>query len=371
MSVPDVDDASSDPGRPAPLPALAGFWAVFVALYTLRGLVLWGPREVTAFPRRLVVAAVGVALAWLIRRALVRLRPASNGAAAGWTLAFSLPAGAAFAAANVLVFNVIAPDAAETCSTGRACDAAALFAAVSDQAINWAFVFAAWCLLLLVGDAAAARNAADRRAAAHREAARVAELKALRYQINPHFLFNMLNTLSSLVLKRAWPDAELLIADLARHFRYSLAADPMAEVRLDDEAAMQAGYLALEQRRFGRRLQVRMDIDPAVAAVPVPALVLQPLVENAVKFAVACSRAPVTITLRARAAAGALVVVVEDDGRPQSPSDEPTPAGLGVGLRNVAERLAARYGPAATCHAAPRPEGGFRVELQLPLASAR
>jgi LytS/YehU family sensor histidine kinase len=132
---------------------------------------------------------------------------------------------------------------------------------------------------------------------------------------------------------------------------------------------MQTRYLALERRRFPDRLVVVRDLDPEVEHALVPALLLQPLVENAIKYGVERSAAPVTLSLRAEPIAdGRLRILIEDDARPAS--GVAPPGGFGIGLSNVAQRLRARFGEAARCEAGPRPDGGFRVELLLPLVCA-
>ena len=352
--------------------ALGSFWASFLALYTARGVLLWGAHQGDAFVRRVAVAGIGMALAWLMYELLWRLRAPSLRATIVWTAALSLPAAALFATANVLVFNLIAPVGGETCATGLACTFPTLFAEVSDQAINWSFVFAAWGMLYLSLSSSAQARIADRRAATHREAARLAEIRSLRYQINPHFLFNVLNCLLSLIIKRQLAEAEELVAEIGRFFRYSLAADPVADSLLSDEVAMQVRYLDLERRRFPSRLHTAFDVADDVAQARVPSLILQPLIENAIKHGVGRSEAPVTIAIRARRDAGRLRIVVEDDAPflEASAAEPHPPAGIGIGLHNVAERLRARFGADASCLAGPGPGRGFRVELTMPLVAA-
>jgi LytS/YehU family sensor histidine kinase len=209
---------------------------------------------------------------------------------------------------------------------------------------------------------------AERAAAQYRAEAQSAQLRALRYQINPHFLFNTLNSLSSLVLRERGEEAERMIMNLANFFRTSLTTDPTEDVPLSDEIRMQRLYLDIERIRFPDRLHVVIDVPIDLGNAAVPGMLLQPLVENAIKYGVARSTRPVTVTIRARAAEGSLHLTVEDDG--QAAADTPllpSEKGHGVGLRNVCDRLAARFGEAATCHYGARSEGGFRVSLSMPL----
>ncbi|HZZ70214.1 MAG TPA: histidine kinase [Phenylobacterium sp.] len=232
--------------------ALASFWACFVALNTARAAVLDIKNPVQAILDRLPVAFVGVLLGWAIYAVLSRLQARSLSVRIGCMAALSMPAAIIFATVNFIVFEIVAPLPGETCP-GGACTFHDGVLAVSDSSINWAFVFAAWGLLYISMASAAQTRAADQRARFNSETARLAEIRALRYQINPHFLFNLLNTLSSLVIRRQLAEAEALIGEIGRFFRYSLAADPVADSELGEEVEMQSRYLELERRRLATR----------------------------------------------------------------------------------------------------------------------
>lgn len=237
-------------------------------------------------------------------------------------------------------------------------------AEIADQAANGYFFFCSWAALYLALCYAARLGALERRAAQLQAAAQSAELRALRYQVNPHFLFNTLNSLSSLVLSEKNQEAEQMILNLATFFRTSLTGDPTEDVPLADEIQLQRLYLAIETVRFPERLLVEVDLPMALKTACVPGLILQPLVENAVKYGVARSRRPVTVRISARAAAGNLQLIVEDDG---DAIGDDAAHGTGVGLGNVRDRLTARFGAEARSHWGPRPRGGFAVTLELPL----
>ena len=353
--------------------ALALFWGAFVALNTVRAALLGYPDFLGALERRLFVGLVGAALSWAMYRILLRLQPSSLRTGIAWTAAMSLPAALVFSTVNFLAFNLLTPLPGDTCNGGQRCTMRDLLVSVSDMQINWTFVFIAWGLLYLSLASAAQTRASDLRSAADREAARLAQIRALRYQVNPHFLFNVLNSLTALVSRRETSEAEDMIGEIGHFFRSSLANDPTADTMLIDEVEMQRRYLELERRRFPARLLVRIEIAPEVASASVPPLILQPLIENAVKHGVGRTSSAVTITIRAsHALDGALRILVEDDApAPTGASGELTPTekpdGLGVGLRNVAERLSARFGAAARFTAAVLPSGGFRAELVMPL----
>jgi signal transduction histidine kinase len=235
---------------------------------------------------------------------------------------------------------------------------------ISDIVFGRYFMMLAWCALylaLLTGEKA---RAAERREGAYRRAAKAAELRSLRYQVNPHFLFNTLNSLSALVLTGKTQAAERMIQQLSTFYRRSLADDPTADVPLREEFALQRLYLDIEAVRFPHRLRATYDLPPALEDARVPGMILQPLVENSVKHAVAPTSGRVHIALAAREEYGRLVLTVSDDGDGAAP--ERVRAGHGIGLANVRERLEARFGAAAGIVSDSAPTG-YSTELRLPI----
>lgn len=236
---------------------------------------------------------------------------------------------------------------------------------IADGLVTWYFFFAAWASFYLAMSSAAQLRTAERRALRAERDAQAAQLKALRYQVNPHFLFNTLNSLSSLVMARREEEAETMIVNLSTFFRSSLAIDPADDITLAEEIQFQRLYLDIEKVRFPKRLEVRTEIPPELERALVPPLILQPLVENAIKHGVARSSRPVTLRIGARAEDSRLILTVENDGG--APPGTNAPDGTGVGLTNVCERLAARFGSAAECDHGPLPGGGYRVTVAMPL----
>lgn len=191
--------------------------------------------------------------------------------------------------------------------------------------------------------------------------AREAELRALKAQINPHFLFNTLNTIASLI--HTHPEqAEETVERLAEMFRYLLNDSERRLVPLEEELAFVGGYLEIERARFGERLRVTRQVDPDVLRVPVPSLILQPLVENAVQHGRGADGS-VDLTIRAGASGDEVLIAIADLGRGMDPGHG---VGWGVGLRNVDDRLCKTYGPAyALCIEANNPHGTV-VSLRIP-----
>ena len=189
-----------------------------------------------------------------------------------------------------------------------------------------------------------------------------AELRALRAQINPHFLFNSLNTIADLIV-RAPARAEAMTLRLASVFRHLLAHSARPLTPLREEIEFLRTYLHIEEARFGDRLSVVIDVAPEVAGEPLPSLILQPLVENALKHGLAPKPEPGHLWISARAQNGQVCVRVEDDG--MGPCAAP-PRSPGLGLANVAERLATLYQDRASVQLEPREGGGSRVTLLIP-----
>lgn len=157
--------------------------------------------------------------------------------------------------------------------------------------------------------------------------------------------------------------AEEMIQAMSNFYRHSLADDTTADVRLEDEFALQQHYLDIEMLRFPERLKVRFDLPAALASCRVPGMILQPLVENAVKYGVAPVNRPVSIVVSADEEFDRLVIRVTDDG-PGVPKG--TKPGFGIGLANVKDRIEARFGRDATITSGPV-EDGYVSELRLPI----
>jgi two-component sensor histidine kinase len=200
---------------------------------------------------------------------------------------------------------------------------------------------------------------------------RLAELRlqTLRMQIDPHFLFNAMNAIAVLIKKGDNDRAEQTIGLLSRFFRQTLESSDRQWVTLEEELALVRQYIAIVQVRFGDRLTVTEHCDPSVRATPVPAMLLQPLVENAVTHGFGNKTGPCALKLSCRADEDRLAIAIEDDGvggRFYSDAN----FNEGIGLKNVRGRLEQMYGPEHTFVLTSRPGAGTRIEIRVPLRPA-
>jgi sensor histidine kinase YesM len=214
-----------------------------------------------------------------------------------------------------------------------------------EKAFRYLLVFMVNVALFQLTSARRRESIQDRQLSDARAAAQQAQLTALRYQLNPHFLFNSLNSISALIVTHRNEDAERMTEKLSTFLRNSLSADPGRLVPLEEELSLIEEYLDIEGVRFGERLDVEIECEPDAGAALVPSFIVQPLVENAIKHGVAPSRAPVRIRIGAAVEGKDLCIEVENGTSPVL--DEPS-FGAGVGLKNIRRRLQAVYGRRAS-----------------------
>ena len=206
-----------------------------------------------------------------------------------------------------------------------------------------------------------------------------AQLAMLRYQLNPHFLFNTLNSISTLVLLKQTEPANAMLTRLSSFLRHTLVTQPGGKVTIAQEVETLKLYLDIERMRFEERLRTEFRIDPAAAKACVPSLLLQPLVENAIKYAVSAQEEGARIGLSAQVLGKYLRVTVTDTGpglRRQTDglaSDLALPKGTstGLGIANIRERLGQAYGEDHTFRIVTPGEGGFTVIIEIPLEVAK
>ncbi|MEL7690031.1 sensor histidine kinase [Citromicrobium bathyomarinum] len=202
-----------------------------------------------------------------------------------------------------------------------------------------------------------------------------AQLAMLRYQLNPHFLFNTLNSISTLVLLQQTKPANAMLTRLSRFLRHTLISEPGGTVTVEQEVETLKLYLDIERMRFEERLQTDFDIAEEASEARLPSLLLQPLVENAIKYAVSPLEEGAKISLTAQLSGSRLRLVVSDTGpglknpvestRDSIPSSA-SPDSTGVGLANIRDRLAQAYGTDHLFEIRSPVQGGFTVIIEIP-----
>jgi hypothetical protein len=378
--------------------SIIGFWAFYLVTVLIRG--LFDPEAASAIGYRTINASIGLTLTFLIYIA-IRLfaREGSIRRMAIVAAVAALPAAMLMALASITMTtwsDPIAPASKITTLEGVAIVqrgnnirivkddgdelvvnlppmkdlmASKMPRLLGDGTVTWYFLLAAWCAFFIAMTQQHRTRVTELQLAEAETAAHAAQVRALRYQVNPHFLFNTLNSLSSLVMAGRSDKAEEMLMALSTFFRTSLSVDPSADVSLAEEIALQRMYLDIERVRFPDRLEVEIDIPEQLEKARVPALILQPLIENAIKYGVSQTTARVKLSIRARHLDGSrmqLDVVNKALGPTKKLSPVPTHTGTGVGLSNVCQRLEAHFGKRADCRYGPI-EGGYEVSLAMPL----
>jgi len=360
-----LDRASEAHVRRQAILLTVAVWSLDIICFTLPS-VLQGPVRAGSWASVVVVSVSGALLTIPLYMTTMRLRGRSALLRYGVLAAASAVCGALASLSDLTVGQVVRDlvDPAGPVMT----DAQRQFRGVSNFfGLAWMFVLLGGLFLMLNANRMvrdSKRQLAEARAA-HAEAeaaATAARLAALRYQLNPHFLFNTLNAVSSAVITGRNAEAESMLERLADFLRVTLAGDPASLIPLEDELATLQAYLEIESVRFRDRLGVEFSCPPELRAALVPSFVLQPLVENAVKHGVSRTTRPVTIRLEAARDGEDLVILVEDDAEAVG---EPA-KGAGVGLHNVRQRLDVLYGPRAVIQTTAR-ERGFLAMIRIPL----
>jgi signal transduction histidine kinase len=361
-----ASDARVDP-RVA-IGSIIAMWMLYFLITTGLALLAGTPDQWEFAGRRAIVVVAGILCTFILYQLLQRVQPQSFGARLAAALGTAIPLVILYACVNMFVFYywLPGPDTKSIIlEMQEKYPLAWETVLILDSSIRWYFFFAVWAALYVAFGYANEMRAVERRADSYRIEAQTAQLRALHYQVNPHFLFNTLNSLSTLVMRGSKAEAETMIMNLSSFLRSSLAIDPEQLVSLDEEIALQRLYLDIEQTRFPDRLRVEVTMPKELEHACVPVLILQPIIENAIKYGVAPSKGTIAIRLTASAEYGLLVLRIEND----IDAKAPVPAsGTGLGLGNVRERLMTRYGPTAGCEWGKSDDGGFVVSLWLPLA---
>ena len=347
------EDAVTARRRRSALILTAAFWIFAFGVLSLRSELTDDLPFTILGPRRLLIAAFGVMLCLAMVRLLDALRRRSFVQWIIWGTAGAFGMATALTTFSMMLNRVIAP-----------LPGAAPINFV--ESAQWVMIWLGYCLawtgtylaLSYHWDVEEQRMRMARMTALAKDA----QIAALRYQINPHFLFNTLNSISSLVLERRYADAETMLLNLAAFVRTTIEGDPHRLIALREEIRLQRLYIDIERVRFSERLVVVIDVPDDVAETLVPALILQPLVENALRHGVAQAETLTTLAIRAVRAADAVHLSIEDD----SAARGAPAAGGGLGLRNVRDRLHAHFGDGARLTVGRGAGGGYRSAIELP-----
>jgi two-component system, LytTR family, sensor histidine kinase AlgZ len=329
--------------------------AIVGYVLALPGRLGWREALLLAVPLSLVYAFLCLSSWYACRSApLQRVR--------GWTLAATHGAGALVAAA---LWTLCGSTLASALAMGELSDLPERFSgSVPALFVLGVLVYLLSVALHYVLFSLESSQAAERREAEMRVLAREAELEALKARLNPHFLFNSLNSVSALTTSAPARAREMCVL-LSEFLRASLAVGEKGLIPLSEELSLVRQFLAIEKVRFGRRLDVVEEVDEEAASTLVPPLLLQPLVENAVKHGIGTLLDGGTVTLRVKRTADGVAVVVEN---PFDPAAE-APAREGLGLALVSQRLKAHHGRRAQL-VSRVVEDRYRVELLLPAPEA-
>jgi hypothetical protein len=252
-------------------------------------------------------------------------------------------------------------------TTGSPCQTVIQQAIFAVGTFIWVYV--AWCAFYVVLTMAVDLRERERRLSVAEGMAREAQLSVLRFQLNPHFLFNTLNTLSGLIALDRKGQAEDLVINLSNFQRFSLKSGEEKLVTVTKEIEAQKMYLEIERVRFADRLTIHYDIAENCAQALVPPLLLQPLVENAIKHAVSPSEDRVTLILSAKRDGNDLILTVQNSNWFEATKERCE--SLGIGMNNIRNRIAALYGKSASLQAGPAADGGWANVVRLPWMERR
>jgi signal transduction histidine kinase len=345
------------------LAANISLWLLTYILITIRGLGMDTPVPILLrmAGRRAVVCVAAVLFCMLIQRILLASRPWPWGRRVLLAIGLVLGGSLMWTVVNWAAFYLYKP-----MKPFEGSNMELLFSAlINATVLVWSFI--AWCAIVFAMGYDEEVREKTLRLAQTQALAAESQNQMLRYQINPHFLFNTLNALSSLILQKDTERAEKVVLSLSKFLRVSLEKDPRDKIALAEEIETQRQYLSIEEIRFGARLRFEEHIPAVLADALVPSLILQPLVENAVKYGVARSTVPVRVTIAAEVMGERLKITVSDDG---AHDIDAAPVRLGVGLENVRRRLEALYGAAGRLTCGPGDRQGFVAAVELPLERA-
>ena len=340
-------------------------WGAWAATFYL-GVAYWGPPP-TDYPVYLaVIALIGMGISLLLLVVFETTWETNQ-----WIRSFSAVvaiylAGVLWIAVRSLVFYEFYPEEWEKLREGGGPYLAAYFKnamSAGTVMLVWSAVFFGLKYYLL-------NQEEKRRYLIAVGQAHEAQLKMLRYQLNPHFLFNTLNAISTLILDKETETANHMVTKLSKFLRYSLDNDPMQQVTVAEEMETLRLYLDIEKVRFDERLSLSFDVDERVSDALMPSLLLQPLVENSIKYAISQSIHGGSIAVSASVEGGMLALVVADDGPGLDLNRTLLTSSSGVGLANTQDRLRELYGSNQHFRLSDSKPHGLTITIGLPLEYA-
>jgi two-component system LytT family sensor kinase len=336
------------------------FWIAQVTMLTILRHLNLGEEEKLAFLLpRLCVTLIGIGISFVIADRLRRLAGRPMRVKLGVAALLALIGCLIHGGANIAMFRLLIEG-----SYTDDFDIGMFLGAL----LQWFWAYAALCALLLAVTSSLELSERERRIAQLQRVAHTAQLRALRYQLNPHFMFNTLNSIASLIARRDAETAELMVENLADFLRAGLSLDPQEDIPLAREIELQSLYLAIEILRFPDRLKVEIDVPPDTQGALVPGLITQPLVENAVRHAVALSVEPVRLSIAARRIGNRLRITVHNSAA--QGGGAAARSGTGVGLANVTDRLRAQFDDDYAISSGRDEDGGFLVVIDIPFSTA-
>jgi len=322
--------------------SIVGVWAAYLVINGLRA-TMWGvPDHGHPLIDYIVMTVISVTVTWLLYRLLVQVGQRTAFAVFILTVPTIFLAFAAVYLTNMIL--AYPQPMLDNIGTVHHIPRGQALSHFFDTAFVHYLILLGWGGIYLAMANSRSRQIALVHSRNLERLTRGSEMRALRYQLNPHFLFNALNSVSCLIIDKQNGPAESLVDAIADYMR-SVLDDDDDMITVGQEISQQIRYLEIEQVRFPSRLTFEVHIDNEVCDWKIPALILQPLIENAVKHGVARSSGPVRIVISAEKDAGRLKLVVTNDGRVLMTGSKGK--GTGTGLANIRERLAALYGPAA------------------------
>ena len=349
-------DSRDNAGAIAPIAWLIViYWIAQFAILTAQRF-LWseGTEPLIYLVPRGFMSIVGVGISFAIAAWQRRHSELAWGRRLGLALLAALIAAPLHAAINFAAFQIVMPD--ENMSSTTA-------ASILMGMLNWFWTYAAIAALLLTASYNDALRERERRLSDMQGLAHAAQLRSLRYQLNPHFMFNTLNSVTALIAGGRSDQAEHMVETLADFLRASLAVDPTDDLTLEREFELQSLYLSIESARFCDRLKVETILPDERRQALVPSLILQPIVENAIKHGVARNSGCTTVRVEASRRQDSLELLVTN-GLP--PDGSKARGGTDVGLANVARRIELRYGGRGSFLAGPAGDS-FVVRMSLPI----